>query len=216
MTDTPFDFNAGTTVPSPEMRRINAEETTLVWLDLETTGLDPKSGEILELAAFATDLAGNPIQEPIEEVFTYVREDVLAKMDDYVLNMHLGSGLLSKVWTDTAGSYSDSDPRSVAKRKNEAKWRAITSWFNRLPGRPKTHFLAGNSIHLDRSWLAAKQPDLLRWVSHRMLDVSTLLIIDPRERKGDVAHRALADAEQSFSTYHNIFLPRIRTDLYSV
>lgn len=194
------------------------DDTILIWLDLETTGLDPREGEILEIAVFATDLAGNEVQSPLEQVFTHVREDILVQMDDYVLDMHLGSGLLEKVWADTRGPYYDSTRHSPARRQRDAAWRSVEGWFNRLPGRPKNRHLAGNSIHFDRGWLAAKKPDLLRMVSHRMLDVSSFLIVDPQKRPegAQVEHRALADARQSFKTYREVFLPRIRTDLYSV
>ena len=35
-------------------------EQRFIWLDLETTGLDPENGEILELAMFATDADRKP------------------------------------------------------------------------------------------------------------------------------------------------------------
>tara|TARA_R110002094_G_scaffold220250_1_gene192800 strand:- start:33957 stop:34547 length:591 start_codon:yes stop_codon:yes gene_type:complete len=189
---------------TPSIPKDETGDTIIVWLDLETTGLDPNGGEILEFAAFATDIYGNSIGHPIQQVFQHKRDDVIASMDDYVLNMHLGSGLLTQVWSN--------DNRDAIQRRNAGKWRDIQSWFARLPGKPKLRNLGGNSIHFDRLWLQAKQSDLLENVSHRMLDVSSLLIVVPeaRERGTETAHRALADAQQSHRTYTEKFLPLLR------
>tara|TARA_R110002095_G_C4251957_1_gene240465 strand:- start:52716 stop:53306 length:591 start_codon:yes stop_codon:yes gene_type:complete len=182
----------------------DTDETLIVWLDLETTGLDPRGGEILEFAAFASDLDGNRVGSSIEGVFQHKRENILTSMDDFVIDMHLKSGLLKRVWSD--------DSQEHINRRNEGKWRDIASWFARLPGKPKKRNLGGNSIHFDRTWLQTKQPNLLKNVSHRMLDVSSLLLIMPQVRESDlvVEHRALSDALMSYDTYVKNFMTLLR------
>ncbi len=48
----------------------------LAWVDVETTGLDPTEGLLLQVACILTDLAGNIISEPYEAVIHQDRDEV--------------------------------------------------------------------------------------------------------------------------------------------
>lgn len=182
------------------------DDSILIWMDLETTGFDPAQGEILEIAMKATTLNGQQVASPVHRVFKYQREDLLLKMDDVVLNMHLKSGLIPLIWASAANRDVDT------VRANMRSWLEIGSWLNGLPGNLKNRYLAGNSIHFDRAWLAQHRGHLLKQVSHRMLDVSSVLIVRPdwREKDNtDVIHRAVPDMEQAFNTYMEKIYPAL-------
>lgn len=177
--------------------------TRLIWLDLETTGLDPEKGVILEVAARATDVFGRPVDgpPPYSAVFRHAREGYLTKMDNYVLSMHLRSGLLEKALTDNWGL--------MEERENDRQWRNLEQRFRTWAwarGEPKHTYLAGNSIHFDRAWLAVHAPWLLKFVSHRMLDVSAFKVAAPDlyPKQGEVAHRALDDVNAALAAYREI------------
>ncbi len=126
-------------------------------------------------------------------------------MNDYVLKMHLSSGLLDYVWVPSLRVGA-----TWAERENEAAWRQLAIWIRSQSGQPKNTYLAGNSIHFDRSWLTEHRPDILELVSHRMFDVSSFLIARPDLRSGTpAAHRAMADAQFSLDTYRKEIYPMI-------
>lgn len=182
------------------------DDSILIWMDLETTGIDPAQGEILEIAMKATTLNGQQVASPVDRVFKYQREDLLLKMDDVVLSMHLKSGLIPRIWASVA---SDDDD---IERANMRSWLEIGRWLTNLPGNLKTRYLAGNSIHFDRAWLAHHHGHLLKQVSHRMLDVSAFLLVRPDWREADttaVIHRARPDMERAFNTYMEKIYPAL-------
>ena len=65
-------------------------------MDLEMTGLDSSNDVIVEIATLVTDDDLNIIAEGPDLVI-HQPEEVLARMDDFVRNMHTTSGLLDKI-----------------------------------------------------------------------------------------------------------------------
>lgn len=177
----------------------------LVWLDLETTGLDPKQGSILEIGVVITDL--NLVEADRKAwILPYDRDVVLPSMNDYVLNMHMANGLLRDVWAKqgegetlyTFHQRLDDERRKIG--------RSIEQWIRKTCSFEKSKhlYLAGSSIHFDRGWLAVHFPGILETVSHRMVDVSTFkaafpgLLTQPMfEAQVKAQHRALADLDYS-------------------
>lgn len=133
-----------------------------LWLDTETTGLDPKEHTIIAVGALFTDARLNPISEPFEVVIQ-TPHGFLSRMDDAVTQMHVKSGLLEAVRAST----------TTLHRAEHDLLDFITS---NTQGRKST-FLAGSSIHFDRAFLAEQMPLVLDHVSHRMVDVSTLKVL---------------------------------------
>jgi oligoribonuclease len=172
--------------PSPE-------EGLLVWLDIETTGLKPRTDSILEIAAVVTS-------DSLEELAFYdsvirhdVDTDVLRSLADSVVSkMHEDNGL----WLDVAKA--SSPICDVMDRITD-----MTKSFLK-PGQRVT--LAGNSIHFDREFLkeSGAATTFFSLCSHRHLDVSAIKEAvyrwaEPRPPKGDIAHRALADCRSSIA-----------------
>ena len=161
-------------------------KTQLVFLDLETTGLDENLDEILEIGMILVD-------DQLEEINTFqcvVKPcDInlaIERMDEYVEDMHTTNGLLDELH---AGS-----PVSVVA---DLAINYLDGWFA-----PLTRFvMAGNSIHFDRKFLRNWMPDFESVFYHRMLDVSAFQTIAdlsgiPVPEKGK-AHRALDDCRMS-------------------
>ena len=67
---------------------------TLLWIDVETTGLDPDSDALLEIGMLYTDGGLHPIDAPLDLV---LRWD--GTPDDFIKGMHGPNGLLAECRT---------------------------------------------------------------------------------------------------------------------
>jgi len=176
----------------------------LVFLDLETTGLNPETDQILEVGIVVTTPDLKWIDTPwVNVVFT---PNASALIDsDFVRTMHASSGLLTA--TQTGGSLVEVETGAI---------RYLSS-MNIAPG---TATMAGFGPHFDRSFLRKHMPALEAYFDYRMVDVSTLrgiarrLVhedIDARMRSliGEPKHRAVADCVAAISEldfYYKFFL----------
>ncbi len=166
---------------------MDEKNPTLVWLDLEMTGLDVERCAILEIGIVVTGHDLEPRAE-LERVI-WQPEEVLARMEPHVRDMHTRNGLLDRVRQSSA---------SLAEAEAEAV---------RLLTRHATFgeaILAGNSVHTDRRFLARYMPALERGFHYRHVDVSTLKVLtrawyagEGAFEKEDQEHTVLADIRQS-------------------
>ena len=177
-----------------------------IWLDLETTGLDPRlpGARILEVAAVlaADDREGDLsiVQEfsaPIRATDADLKA-AWASMDlndsAFVHQMHTKNGLLAECAESdvTTGEVDD----------------YLFSWCQEFTGvlAPKGLTLAGFSVHFDRDWIRVHLPKFASCLSHRVFDISTLkaaakiLVAGYAPAKGD-AHRSLEDVKESLRAY---------------
>lgn len=154
-----------------------------LWLDLETTGLDPEIDVILELAAFVTDANLEQLGDPVSMVIGagYVH------MDTVVYEMHTASGLLDEV---AESEYRDRDAGDAVL--------ALIGAHEWTDGKP---ILAGSTVHFDRAFLREWLPGLEERLHHRHLDASGLWMaacdVGHDVPKPSGGHRALADARAS-------------------
>jgi oligoribonuclease len=163
----------------------------LVWMDLEMTGLDVERDVIVEIAALVTDAAAlEPIDEGVS-VVVHQPEDVLATMSDVVREMHERSGLLAEIRASTTGLV-------------EAGALVLEYIKSHVPA-PASVPLCGNSIGMDRRFLARYLPEIESHVHYRSIDVSSLKELcrrwypEPFKARPEKAegHRALADIAAS-------------------
>ncbi len=159
----------------------------LLWVDLEMTGLDEKTDQILEFAAIITDYE---LKEVARKHYVIQHpQSVLDNMNDWCKKHHGESGLTALVPNGTP----------LAQAEGElVTW--IEEHFGKKQGKDGA-VLAGNSIHNDRRFIDAWMPKLAATLHYRMVDVSSFKEVF-RERfnvKYDKknAHRAIDDLHES-------------------
>jgi oligoribonuclease len=159
-------------------------------MDLEMTGLDPARHAIVEIATLVTD---DDLQVVAEgpDLVVHQPAEVLATMDDVVRKMHTRSGLLAAIESSTV-------PLADAGA-------ATLDFIKSHVPEPRTVPLAGNSIGMDRRFLAVYLPDVEQYLHYRSVDVSTVKELcrrwypDVLAKAPDKAggHRALDDIRES-------------------
>src|SRR3954470_14554675 len=162
----------------------------LVWMDLEMTGLDPGQHAIVEIATLVTDDDLAVVAEG-PDLVVHQPADVLAGMDDFVRKMHTKSGLLTAI---------ESSELSL----DDAGRQTLAFIREHVPA-PRSVPLAGNSIGMDRRFLAAHLPDIEEYLHYRSVDVSTVkelcrrwypdVLANAPEKAG--GHRAPDDIRES-------------------
>ena len=136
----------------------NPSESNLVWMDMEMSGLDPKTCTILEIATLVTDKDLNLIaQGPV--LVIHQPEPVLAAMDDWNKEHHGKSGLITAV-------------RESKITLQEAEQKTMA--FIALHCGPQKSPLCGNTIYQDRRFLIEYMPKLENYLHYRLVDVSTI------------------------------------------
>jgi oligoribonuclease len=164
----------------------------LVWLDLEMTGLDVGRDTIVELAVLVTDASLEPLDDGVD-VVVHQPPDVLGGMSDFVRAMHTRSGLLPAIETSTV-DLADAGARALEYVKGHVP-------------EASTAPMCGNTIGMDRRFLARYLPDLENYLHYRSIDVSTLKELTRRwypgvyrKRPGKAErHRALDDVRESIA-----------------
>ena len=154
------------------------------------TGLDATSDVIVEIATLVTDDDLEVVAEG-PDLVVHQPEDQLAKMDDVVQRMHSSSGLLEAI-------------RSSTVTLDEAGDATMAFLKEHIP-HARTVPLCGNSIGMDRRFLAAYLPEIEEYLHYRSIDVSTIKELSrrwyPDELKGltkkPSAHRAMDDIKES-------------------
>lgn len=162
---------------------------TLLWVDLEMTGLDPVQDRILEVAAVATDwdLAEQGTFEAVQRVDPQrVQRRMVGEFWEKFA--HVRDALVAQNETGTPAE--------------EVEGRLIAFVEEHFPaGEPVV--LAGNSIHQDRKFIDNEWPRLAQRLHYRMLDVSSWKLVmagryGVTHAKGE-AHRALGDIRESIA-----------------
>jgi oligoribonuclease len=165
-----------------------SNDSNLIWIDLEMTGLYPDKDRIIEIAVVVTDpLLTVRVEGPVFAV--HQSDAVLAGMDAWNTGTHGKSGLTARVKASTI---------------DEAQAQAETIAFLKQYVPKGKSPMCGNSICQDRRFLANYMPELEAFFHYRNLDVSTLKELARRWKpsamegfKKAQAHTALADIHES-------------------
>lgn len=162
---------------------------SLIWIDLEMTGLDPEKMVILEIASVVTNDDLVILAEGPNIAINYPK-DILNEMDEWSDTHHKASGLLNRV---RESSYNC--------RHAEQETLKFLSAHCRKGESP----MCGNSVWQDRRFLTKYMPELEKFFHYRMIDVSSIkeLVnrwypgIPPYEKKK--AHLAQSDIIESIN-----------------
>ena len=167
---------------------------TLLWMDLEMTGLDPIEDRIAEVAVIATDWDLNEIAqyEAVVKVGPRLMEERMKVAKDF--------------WDANPAS------RDALIAQNLEKGQSGRTVENELLAFIAEHFaddepvlLAGNSIHQDRKFIVNEWPRLDSKLHYRMLDVSAWKVVFAGKYKKKFTkpeeHRALADIRGSMMEF---------------
>ncbi|CAN2209344.1 Orn Oligoribonuclease (3'-_5' exoribonuclease) [Candidatus Nanopelagicaceae bacterium] len=167
------------------------EQPNLIWIDCEMTGLDLEKDVLVEIAVLVTDSELNLIGEGIDLVIAATPEQ-LAGMNEFVTQMHTNSGLITEIPTGISVSAAED---LIIKYLESASTVAGKS--------P----LAGNSVSVDRSFIARDMPRLNEYLHYRTIDVSSVKELARRwnakvyfnspAKTGN--HRALGDIQDSIA-----------------
>lgn len=163
-------------------------ESHLIWIDLEMTGLDTQRDTIIEIATIVTDkhlqiLAEGPV------LAIHQSEATLAAMDNWNTRQHGQSGLIERVRQS-----------KISAKDAEQQTLDFLSQYLQAGKSP----MCGNSICQDRRFLAREMPQLEAFFHYRNLDVSTVKELARRWRpeildgvKKTSSHLALDDIRDS-------------------
>ena len=174
--------------PAAPISPVKADETPLIWVDMEMTGLDPDNDRVIEVAVVITDAQLAVIAEaPVYAI--HQTDAVLAGMDSWNTGTHGRSGLTERV---RASILTEADVEA-----------ALMDFLKAHVSRGKAP-MCGNSICQDRRFMARAMPKLEAFFHYRNLDVSTLKELCKRWRPEVAAsfrkhqkHEALADIHES-------------------
>lgn len=186
-------------------------DVKMVWVDVETTGLDPRTNELLEFAVVLTDERGKVI-DSMETIIVPSASPDIDRLRDAVPGVVRDMHDRSHLWDDLRNS----DPASW---NHDEATRELYHFFNKHLYRKPKFPLAGSTVSFDRSFLSLYFPELIaQFFGHRHIDVSSLIeiarITDPnfetwhaglKDKQWNV-HRALPDICDSIKAYQSFLL----------
>lgn len=177
------------------------------------TGLEPARNVIVEIATIITDDDLNIVAEG-PDLVVHATEDELAMMDQVVVDMHTKSGLLDQI-------------RASTITLEEAGAQTLAFIKQHVPEARKVP-LCGNSIGMDRRFLAAYLPEIENHLHYRSVDVSSVKelvrrwypgLLNSRVQKVG-SHRALDDIRESVNELQfyrqHIFVPVGAVDVAAI
>ena len=163
----------------------------LIWVDCEMTGLDTNKDALVEIAVLVTDAQLNVLGEGVDLVIK-CDQSKLDGMDEVVKTMHTNSGLINEI------------PNGTTLEKAD---EAIITYLKRYAPTAGKSPLAGNSVSVDRNFIARDMPKLTEYLHYRTIDVSSIKELARRwhpktyfaapAKTGN--HRALGDIRDSIA-----------------
>lgn len=163
----------------------------LLFTDLETTGLDPYSHEILEVAWTITHDDLSTHLEGIHAAVVSLPDLLPDNMEDVVIDMHTHTGLLKEVLNGEGVTLGEIE-------------RQMLQDINAGVSDAEPLMLAGLGVHFDKAFIKNHMPQLWARLHYRIFEVSTLKrffalngIVD--EERNPMPHRAAYDVQEALN-----------------
>lgn len=135
----------------------------LLWVDIETDGLDPNTNKILQIACILTDFRLETKHYLQEYTINYDEHEL--NLDDWCKQQHSDSGLLQKVYSNSS---------KILLKDVE---KSIINFLNMHMSLKDIVYLAGNSVYFDKSFINKYMLELSKRINRRIVDVSTISIL---------------------------------------
>lgn len=154
----------------------------LIWLDLETTGLDPIRDHILEVAWAVAEIERPFDIGPMKSHVLRCTQSFIDTFSPFIREMHTKNGLIDEL--PSGDSFVD-------------VFRNLLEDVPEVEDKEDKPTLAGASVHFDLGFLRANMPGVAGRLSHRVYDTSAVKLFCrsmgmPKPLRGE-AHRAASD-----------------------
>lgn len=170
-----------------DLKQVNP--STILWLDMEMTGLHPATDRIVEAAAIATDWDFNELGVITSGVGQ--NEQTIKKL------------FAQNPWAVARPAETQELIDLSCKSPAETQVEAAFVQFVEQHAKENIVLLAGNSIHQDRQFIRTWWPNLEAKLHYRMLDVSAWKVVMQAkfglEFPKKETHRALDDIRESIA-----------------
>lgn len=163
------------------------EQASLLWIDIEMTGLDPKVDKILEVAVIATDWDFREI----------ARLELVQKVDLEFMKQQM----VGEFWEANSQARDALFAQNASGQNAEHVEAELLKLIDQCFKPDQPILLAGNSIHQDRRFIENEWPKFNSRLHYRMLDVSAWKVVFDGKYGKKFAkpetHRALEDIKGS-------------------
>ncbi|GME90323.1 unnamed protein product [Ambrosiozyma monospora] len=129
------------------------------------TGLDHINDHIIEICCIVTDKDLNILDKQGYESVIHYSKERMDQMDEWCTSHHGASGLTEKVINSE---------KTLAQVEDE-----LLAYISKFVTE-KIGILAGNSIHMDRLFMVREMPKVVDFLTHRLIDVSTIMEVSKR------------------------------------
>lgn len=176
----------------------------LVWIDIETTGLDTNTCKIIQISCMLSDFNVTTLLK-IPEINIFCEDDVLCLMDDWCKRTHTESGLIEKV----------KNSNITTREAEEMIMRFIQTYT-----KPEDNlYIAGNSVHFDKKFIDVWMPKLSERLNYRIVDITSIALLcktlnrhvydaRPVKRYSHTSEDDILESIEEYNYYRRTFLNR--------
>lgn len=174
----------------------------MLWLDLETTGIDPQHSVVLEIGAMLSTGSLEPVIGSAVHRVIATPKRLLQRMNAHAHRMHTTP-------RESAGGATLRDLCQTSPFSLRDAEDAVLAMLDRFVSKSRVQIpLAGSTISMDRAFVRVHMPRLNERLSHQVVDVTSFLIVarnffgtgpvNESKPRPSVTHCAMDDCVSSF------------------